>query len=92
MGISLILCNTEKGKRMLDCANVFLTNVDIENAINSNPQLKAPSIMPKKRQMFFDGLSNGINFNTLVRKCCTKKWFRQFVKRQLINLRIIRGG
>jgi len=91
-GISLILCNTEKGKRMLDCANVFLTNVDIENAINSNPQLKAPSIMPKKRQMFFDGLSNGINFNTLVRKCCTKKWFRQFVKRQLINLRIIRGG
>lgn len=91
-GISLILCNTEKGKRMLDSANVYLTNVDIENAINSNPQLKAPSLMPETRQKFFDGFSKGIRFNILVRKCCTNKWFRQFVKRQLIKLRIIKRG
>lgn len=91
-GISLILCNTEKGKRMLDSANVYLTNVDIENAINSNPQLKAPSLMPETRQKFFDGFSKGIRFNILVRKCCTNKWFRQFVKRQFIKLRIIKQG
>lgn len=91
-GISLILCNTEKGKQLLDSANVFLTDVDIKTAINSNPQLKAASVMPEKRQVFFDGLSKGRKFNLLVRICCTKKWFRQFVKRQLIRLHLIKGG
>lgn len=91
-GISLILCNTEKGKVILNQSNVYLTNVDIENAINSNPQLKAPSTMPEKRSLFFKRFSMGVSFNLLVRRCCTKKWFRQFVKRQLINLRVIKMG
>lgn len=33
----------------------------------------------------------GKKFNLLVMKCCTQKWFRQFVKRQLIRAKIIGG-
>lgn len=91
-GISLILCNTEEGKKLVESADVYLTDVDIEKAINSNPQLQSPTVEPQKRKVFFDGYKKGKNFNFLVVKCCTKKWFRQFIKRQLIRTKILRGG
>ncbi len=31
-------------------------------------------------------------FNFLVMRCCTKKWFRQFIKRQLIRTKIVGGN
>lgn len=90
-GISLILCNTEQGKELVERANVYLTSVNVENAIASNPQLKAPTVMPEKRAAFFSGYERRKKFNYLVMRCCTKKWFRQFVKCQLIRARIVRG-
>lgn len=91
-GVSLILCNTEHGKELIEKSNVYFTDVNIENAIASNPQLKAPTVMPEKRTAFFAGYEKGKKFNSLVVRCCTKKWFRQFVKRQLIKAKIIGGG
>lgn len=73
-------------------ADVYLTDVNIEKAIASNPQLKAPTVMHKNRKAFFSGYTKGKNFNFLVVQCCTKKWFRQFVKRQLIRAKIVGGG
>lgn len=90
-GISLILCNTERGKELVKKADVYLTDVNIEKAIASNPQLKAPTGLPKNRKAFFSGYAKGKNFNFLVMQCCTKKWFRQFVKRQLIRAKIVGG-
>ena len=91
-GVSLILCNTERGKELVKKTDVYLTDVDIEKAIASNPQLKAPTVMPKNRKAFFSGYAKNKNFNSLVMQCCIKKWFRQFVKRQLIKAKIVRGG
>lgn len=91
-GISLVLCNTEQGKELVKKADVYLTDVNIEKAIASNPQLKAPTDMPKNRKAFFNGYAKGKNFNFLVMQYCTKKWFRQFVKRQLIRAKIVGGG
>ena len=89
-GVSLILCNTKQGKELVKKANVYLMDVDIENAIAHNPQLKAPAIMPKKREVFFKGYAKRKKFNLLVIQCCTKKWLRQFVKRQLIRIKNIK--
>lgn len=91
-GISLVLCNTEQGKELVKKAGVYLTDVDIEKAVASNPQLKAPTNLPKNRKAFFKGYAKGKSFNFLVMQYCTKKWFRQFVKRQLIRAKIVRGG
>ena len=91
-GVSLILCNTERGRELVKKGDVYLADVNIEKAVASNPQLKAPTVMPKKRKAFFCGYAKGKNFNFLVMQCCKKKWFRQFVKRQLIRARIVRGG
>lgn len=49
-GISLVLCNTKKGMELLEKSALCLTDVDIEKAIASNPQLQAPSVMPKKER------------------------------------------
>lgn len=91
-GVSLILCNTERGEDLVKKSNVYLTDVNIEKAIDSNPQLRAATVMPEKREAFFRGYKQGKKFNGLVMKCCTQKWFRQFVKRQLIKAKIINGG
>ena len=91
-GVSLILCNTEQGKELVERSNVYLADVNIENAIEFNPQLKAPTAMPKKRAIFFEGYRRGKKFNSRVLQCCTKKWFRQWVKRQLRKAKIVRGG
>lgn len=60
--------------------------------VASNPQLKVPTGLPKNRKAFFNGYAKGKNFNFLVMQYCTKKWFRQFVKRQLIRVKIVGGG
>ena len=91
-GVSLIICNTEMGKELARRSNVYLTDVNIENAIASNPQLGSAMEIPEKREDFFKGYKEGKKFNILVMKCCTKKWFRQFIKRQLIKAKILRGG
>ena len=91
-GVSLILCNTERGEKLVKKSNVYLTDVDTEKAIASNPQLRAATVMPEKREEFFKGYKEGKNFNFMVMKCCTKKWFRQFIKRQLIRVKIVKGG
>ena len=91
-GISLILCNTERGKELVERTGIYMANVNIEKAKAFNPQLREPTVMPTKRAMFFNGYENGKKFNSLVMKCCTQKWFRQFVKRQLIRAKIIGKG
>lgn len=91
-GVSLILCNTERGENLVKKSNVYLTDVDVEKAIASNPQLRAATIMPEKREEFFKGYKEGKKFNLLVMRCCTKKWLRQFIKRQLIRAKIVGGG
>lgn len=85
-GISLALCNTEKGEQLLQNADLYLTDVDIARAIASNPQLREAAALPEKRRAFFANLKRGGKFNRLVQKCCFKQCFRQFVKRQMIRV------
>lgn len=90
-GISLLLCQTEKGERLLQIADIHLENVDLENAIANNHQLNHPSYAPKGRQKFFANLKNQ-KFNTLVFQSFPKQCLRQNIKEILIRCKIIRAG
>ncbi len=89
-GISLILSQTEKGKKLLKMANLHLESVDLEKAIANNHQLEYPSFKPIGREKFFAGLKDQ-KFNSLVFQQLPKQCLRQDVKKILIKLQVIRG-
>ena len=51
-GISLILCQTEKGQSLLKRSDIQLCDVDIANAIRNNKQLSSPTKKNSKREFF----------------------------------------
>lgn len=89
-GISLILCQNEKGDRLLQMSKVHLEAVDITKAIANNQQLSHPSVMPQGRLEFFKGLRKH-KFNSLVFRQLPKQCLRQDIKQFLIKTRIIQG-
>lgn len=91
-GISLALCQTEKGKQLLLNANVELKDVDLDEAVKNNKQLKQPSIMLESRKSFFESIINGKSFNREVFKRFPKECVKQDVKSFLIKLKLIKGN
>lgn len=90
-GISLILCQTEKGEELIANSELELHEVELNKAVENNHQLQAPSKMPEKRKYFFESLQNGKPFNKTVMKCYPKQCIKQMVKGILIKLRIVGG-
>lgn len=78
-GISVVFYQTEKGKKLLDLADLELRNFDIELAFANNKQLSKPAYN-EKRQLFFYTLRNEGSFSGAVRKCYPKVFFRQKIK------------
>ena len=91
-GISLILCQTQKGKKMLDEGEIHLENVDINNAIEHNQQLREPVAKPQGRDRFLIRLKNGEQFNSIVRYYFPWICVKQYIKKYLIKAHILRGG
>ena len=89
-GISLILCQTDKGVTLIQNSGMKLEEVDVEKAIEANHQLRHPSIAPETRGSFFENLDKG--FYKAVLKCAPKVYYKQKLKECLIKLKIIRGG
>lgn len=90
-GLSLILCQTEKGIRLIENSNLKLCYVDLDKAIKSNQQLNAPSKKPEKRQYFFDGLERNIKFNHLVRMSYPKQSCKQDLKNILKTIKVLKS-
>lgn len=90
-GISLALCQTEKGIELLKNANIELKDVDLEKAIMNNQQLKHPFIIPKSRKKFFEHIKNGKKFNSEVFRCFPKDCIKQNIKSILIKLKLVKG-
>lgn len=89
-GISIALCQTEKGSRILKDSQVVLLKVNLEKAIQNNQQLEHPAIMPSKRNRFFEGIENGKNFNIQVGKYFPKQCIKQEIKNVLLYFRILK--
>lgn len=89
-GLSLILCQTDKGKALLDACDLTLLDVDYENAANNNGQLKAPMKAPNNRDKFFAKLAKGKTFDQAVFACMPKKCLKQKLKRLAYLLHVKR--
>ena len=90
-GISLVLCQTERGKQLLSMARLHLVEVDLNRAIANNHQLSHPSVMPRHRDQFYKKLKKR-KFDSLVFQFAPKLCIRQGIKQILIKARMIQGG
>lgn len=67
-GVSLILCQNEKGKELVESAGLQLFDVDIDNAILHNEQLNSPSKRSELHDSFFDNYNKYNNFGKALKK------------------------
>lgn len=87
-GISLVLCQSEKGKELLEMADIMLKSVNIEKAIKNNKQLCSPSIKPKNRIVFFSEIRKGSSYDNIMLKCDPLFFIKQNIKKILIKLNL----
>lgn len=88
-GISLMLCQSEKGKYLLENSPIQLLDVDLETAIENNKQLMHPSNQPTEREKFFRAFSKCQNFHKAVQMCYPMFFLKQRVKKILIKCHLI---
>lgn len=91
-GVSLIFCQTEKGKQMLDLADVHLEDVDVNVAVENNKQLQKPSSKPNKYNLFWKTFFHTGKFCVAVDICYPIVFFKQKVKAVLIRVGILKRG
>ena len=91
-GVSLALCQTEKGIVLLNMADIEAYDINLDDAIHHNAQLNAPSPRPHNWEAFFNDMKKGVSFDRLVRKYMLKAYLRQVIKYICIKLHIIRWG
>ena len=89
-GISLILCQTEKGVELVKSAGFELEEVDLDKAVTANHQLRHPSEMPDKRNTFFESVDRG--FHYAISKCYPKMYYKRRLKAFLQKTKIIGGA
>jgi coenzyme F420-reducing hydrogenase beta subunit len=91
-GVSLALCQTSRGVELLKHAGLNLIDVDLDNAIDHNQQLKGPSKVPTGRDQFFTEYKKSNNFNKSVAMIYKKACAKQDIKALLIKLHLLKGG
>ena len=87
-GISLILCQSDKGQELLSTSNAVLKKVDLCNAVKANHQLEHPSIMPRERAVFFKNVNGGFHF--AMARCYPIIYYKYKLKAFLIKKKLIR--
>lgn len=89
-GVSLILCQSEKGASLIQLAGLSLHAVDLEKAVATNHQLEHPSALPPKRGVFFKHIHRG--FHKALAKCDAQIYYKKKIKALLLRCRMIGGG
>lgn len=87
LGISLMLCQTEKGKLLLQKSGIELFEVDLDKAIAHNHQLEHPYSKPKKYDLFFETLIKEDNYDEAVKASMLRTYRNQQIKKMLKSLR-----
>lgn len=88
-GISLLLCQSEKGKELIQNASMALFPVNPELAISCQQQLKTPSPKGKRSFRFFQKYRTG-HFEHAVFYSLPQKYVNQKIKELLIKLKLLR--
>lgn len=90
LGISLVLCQTGKGGKLLEWAGMELREVDQERAVSNNGQLDHPMPKPSARRSFLEAVKSSGSFGGAVTKALPKECLKQDLKRVLIWLHLWR--
>ena len=88
----MILCQIEKGKKLIEQSDLVLKDVELKRAIEHNHQLQHPSQKPQQREAFFRELNKGCKFKNAVRKCYPERYLKDTVKTLLHKAKYVRGG
>ena len=88
-GVSLVLCQSEKGRKLLEIANLDQYEVDIEKAVISNPQLRGASFQHPKRQLFMNAIKRGHSFRYATMLAEPKASIKECIKYVLIKMRLL---
>lgn len=89
-GVSLVLCQSEKGKELVESADLKLYDVNFERAVEFNHQLRHPSVKAPEREAFFDGLKKGKSFKKVIRKTFPVQYLKNTIKTILYKTHIKR--
>lgn len=89
-GVSLILCQTQKGKELVENAGLHLEEVDLDKAIQANHQLKRPSVMHPGRGKFFNEIKAGRSIRRATVSIMPKESIKQSIKTGLIKLHLVK--
>jgi len=84
-GISFILCQTEKGRDLLEKSDLQMQVTDLQKEVLKNKQLSYPSKKHLNRNLFFEHLKMEA-FNQAVFQCIPKQCIRQNIKEILVRL------
>lgn len=87
-GISLMLCQTEKGLNLVKEAGIELIDVNLDNAIVHNHQLEHPYVKPRTYDKFFSVLLKTSNYDKAVKASLTRTYINQHIKRILVKLKV----
>jgi len=85
-GVSLVLCQTEKGKKLLEQSGLHLLDVCLQQAVENNHQLKHPSVKPKQRRRFFILIQKRRSFRRSVFHCYPEKCLKDSIKKLLYKI------
>lgn len=88
-GVSLVLCQTEKGINLLENSGLLLKEVDLDRAIEANQQLNCPSRKHSSRGIFFNEVNKGRSIRRATVKALPKESIKQILKMGLNKMRII---
>ncbi len=86
-GISLLLCQSKKGEKLLSMTELHLEAVSLKKAVSYNHQLQHASFPHKKREVFLDKVEQSKRFQQSARKCFPIKFLRKSIKAFLLKLR-----
>ena len=89
-GVSLILCQTQKGVDLIKSASMHLEDVDLDKAVEANHQLEHPSIKHSGRDKFFNQLNRGCSIRLATVKIIPKESVKQSIKTGLIKLHLLK--
>lgn len=91
-GINLALCNTLKGKELINSADLKLIPIDYTSAIKHNAQLHGPPQRGRAREKFFEKIQRGADFDFIIWKIRPQLCAKSVVKKLLIRLGFIKKG
>ena len=84
-GISLIICNTEKGLGLINSLDLHLEYVDIKKAQQSNRQLLHSTARPENRKRFVNSLIKTDHYHKSIGACYPKYIVKAALKRTIIG-------